>query len=104
MDPQDFTEIKKKLNNILTKNQQFCQNLFDEYKNSHNNLLLIYQACCILYDVHHRLNNSNLEVGEELIHFNTIEKEELSKLVNQQKQLMERIENIKKQIKPPSPL
>mgnify|MGYP007072003923 CR=1 FL=1 len=102
MDPLDFTEIKKKLNNILTKNQQSCQNLFDEYKKSHNNLLLIYQACCILYDLHHKLNNSNLEVGEELIHFNTIEKEELSKLVNQQKQLMERIEKIKSQIKPPN--
>ena len=38
MEPQDFTEIKKKLNNILTKNQQFCQNQFDEYKKSHNNL------------------------------------------------------------------
>ena len=102
MDPHDFAEIKNKLNNILTKNQLFCQHLFDEYKKSHNNLVLIYNACCILYDVHHRLNNSNLEVSEELIHFNTIEKEELSKLVNQQKQLMERIEKIKSQIKPPN--
>ena len=103
MDPYDFNEIKKKLNTILTKNQQSCQNRFTEYKKSHNNLVLIYDACCILYDFYHKLNTTNLDVGKELTNFN-IDKDELSKLVNQQKHLMERIEKIKKQIKPPSPL
>lgn len=103
MDPYDFNEIKKKLNTILTKNQQSCQNRFTEYKNSHNNLVLIYDACCILYDFYHNSNTTNLDVGKELTNFN-IDKDELSKLVDQQKHLMERIENIKKQIKHPSQL
>ena len=58
MDPHDFTEIKIKLNNILTKNQEFCQSQFNEYKKSHNNLVIIYQATCILYDYYQNLNDT----------------------------------------------
>ena len=102
MDPHNFNEIKNKLNNILTRNQNFCQSQFNEYKKSHNNLVLIYDACCILYDFNQTINDNNLDIGKELSNFNIIEHDELSKLINQQKYLMKKIENIKQQIKTPS--
>lgn len=104
MDPHKFKEIKNELNNILTKNKEFCQNRFNEYKKSHNNLVLIYDACCILYDYYQKMNDTNLDLGKELIDFNIMDDRELSKLINQQKQLMNKIENIKQQINTPTQL
>jgi len=85
---------------ILTRNQNCCQSQFNEYKKSHNNLVLIYEACCILYDFNQTINDNNLDIGKELSNFNIIDHGELSKLINQQKYLMKKIENIKQQINP----
>lgn len=62
----------------------------------------VCDACCILYDFNQTINDNNLDIGKELSNFNIIEHDELSKLINQQKYLMKKIENIKQQIKTPS--
>lgn len=98
MDSRDFAEIKNKLNNILTKNKLYCQHLFDEYKKSHNSLVLIYNACKVLLKFNQNFNI--VDIGKQLSHFDIMDNQELTKLVDQQNKLMKKIKMIEKQIKP----